>query len=184
VKNTVANLALLSALFASQFCFAEDKPAPATDLPQPEYRYNPIGKSDPFKPIPLSRAIVQSENQLTDRDINDIRLVGTALGSEMSAIIMISGKGVIARVGDKIGQKNGRIVSISNDRIVIRQPISDLNRQAPSDSGLRRQKYEDVVIGLSSERNEPSQQKQKNNSIINPSVPDNTNRLFLGRPGN
>jgi hypothetical protein len=185
MKKVITNISILSALLAFQLAFADDKSTSEANTSQPEYRYNPIGKPDPFKPIVLSRTVVQSESQLTDRDLNDVRLVGTALGTEMSAVIMIGGKGVVARVGDKIGQKNGRIVAISNDKIIVRQSVSDSNRLASNGSGARQQKYEDVAITLSSGKNESTQAKPTNgNTTINSTLPVDTNKPFLGNPGN
>jgi Tfp pilus assembly protein PilP len=176
--STVFSLFML--LATAPIASAEEE-TPLQKLSLPKYKYSPVGKNDPFKPIVLSRANVQSENQLTDRDLADVRLVGTALGSEMSAVLMIGGVGMIARVGDKLGQKSGRIVSILSDRVIVRQPIVESNIPSSSETSGRRLKFEDVAITLSNGSNLPKGGNLSNSSTNHfPPPGTNTTGIFPG----
>jgi len=155
----------------SIFCFSTTpaKAATLTDTPSnPEISkgYNPEGKADPFKPsIMVSDSIVETAT-LVSFDTRDIRLVGTALGAELSALLMINNKGIIARVGDKIGRTGGRIVSISKDRIIVRQPVIATSGSARGTKTLQH-RYEDTVIRVADTAVSSPQNKSTTGSEIN-----------------
>ncbi len=129
--------------------------------------YNPEGKTDPFKPAVLANDTVVEAATLISFDTRDIRLVGTALGAELSALLMINNKGIIAKVGDKIGRNGGRIVSISKDRVVVRQPFFATSNNAKGAKNIQR-RYEDTVIRVAdSTATSTTQEKNATNTDIN-----------------
>jgi Tfp pilus assembly protein PilP len=135
--------------------------------PNPTSRYNPQGRPDPFKPIPLTSAAGSGRLDLVSTDTRDIRLVGTALGSELSALLSIGDKGVIARVGDKIGKAGGRIVAISKDRIVVRQPTMNTGVSNNGAAKSTSKRYEDTVIRITGEEEQNLSQTATTSSEVN-----------------
>jgi len=100
----------------------------------PEYRYNPIGKPDPFKPFieleidlkkKLERPKALSINPLQRVSIDQFRVVGIG-GDEHSKIAMVQdyrGKFYPIFLGTYIGLNSGRVVQILADRVIVEERI-------------------------------------------------------------
>jgi len=98
----------------------------------PEYKYNPAGKPDPFKPfidleIDLKKKMALSKalpiNPLQRVDIDQFRLVGVG-GDEYSKIAMVQdtkGKFYPIFLGTYIGLNSGRVVQILADRVMVEE---------------------------------------------------------------
>jgi hypothetical protein len=88
------------------------------------YTYRPEGKPDPFAPLSLIRPTLSGTTRLQQHEIAEFELVGTLFGKEPSALLMTPDpkEGIVARVGDRIGRHGGRIVSITRDRVLTREP--------------------------------------------------------------
>jgi hypothetical protein len=147
----------------------------------PVQRYNPNGKPDPFKPLTFgsieqSSALGGDGTALSESDLSTIRLVGTALGTEMSAIIMADRQGHIAKVGDKVGRGGGRLIAITNSKIVIRMPLNTAELQRAGASQSFRQRFRDIIIPIDSN-------KQKEVAAA-PSTPTPNSPPPLLGPGN
>lgn len=100
----------------------------------PEYRYNPIGKPDPFKPfidleIDLKKKLERPKaipiSPLQRVSVDQFRVVGIA-GDEHSKIAMVQdfkGKFYPIFLGTYIGLNSGRVVQILADRVVVEEKI-------------------------------------------------------------
>jgi type IV pilus assembly protein PilP len=98
----------------------------------PEYRYNPIGKPDPFKPfidleIDLKKKLPKALpiNPLQRVSIDQFRVVGIG-GDEYSKIAMVQdfkGKFYPIFLGTYIGLNSGRVVQILADRVIVEEKI-------------------------------------------------------------
>lgn len=118
------------------------------------YTYRPEGKIDPFAPLSLIRPTLSGSTRLQQHEITEFELVGTLFGKEPTALLMTPDpkEGVIAKVGDRIGRHGGRVVSITRDRVITREP------SANSVPGQIVQ-FNDIVIPLSKYRtSEPSKE--------------------------
>lgn len=106
----------------------------------PAYKYNPIGKPDPFKPFielepslkkkiePRSLSISPLQREGTDQ----FKLVGVS-GYDHHRIAIIQdakGKAYPIFLGTYIGQNGGRVVEILPDRIIIEEKIKTGDKQA------------------------------------------------------
>jgi hypothetical protein len=120
------------------------------------YTYRPEGKTDPFAPLSLIRPTLTGSTRLQQHEITEFELVGTLFGKEPTALLMTPDpkEGIIARVGDRIGRHGGRIVSITRDRVLTREP------SAKSVPGQNIQ-FTDIVIPLSKVRNAEKPKEQK-----------------------
>ncbi|MBM4270846.1 MAG: pilus assembly protein PilP [Deltaproteobacteria bacterium] len=101
--------------------------------PAPEYRYNPTGKPDPFKPF-IEEEITEKQklekrkealpiSPLQRAGVEQFRLVGIA-GTESSrkAIVQdVNNKFYPIFVGTIIGRNNGKVVEILADRVIVEE---------------------------------------------------------------
>jgi type IV pilus assembly protein PilP len=106
---------------------AEFKAAPA-------YKYNPVGKPDPFKPYIVDEISAKKKrempkalpiNPLQRAGIEQFKLVGIA-GYNHTRIAMVTdvkGKFYPIFVGTYIGLHNGRVVEILQDRVIVEETI-------------------------------------------------------------
>jgi type IV pilus assembly protein PilP len=144
---TTIFLVLISIIWVSEAC-ATEKKVTATKVPEqkeiatvtaelkaaPAYRYNPVGKPDPFKPFmdvdtsakkKLEMQKAPSINPLQRAGVEQFKLVGIA-GDEISRIAMVTdvkGKFYPIFVGTYIGLHNGRVVEILADRVIVEETI-------------------------------------------------------------
>jgi hypothetical protein len=111
---------------ASAACFAWTL-VPSVAWAQ-EYRYNSMNKVDPFQPVTLRKTSVRGLSRLQDFEVDQLELVGTVMGAEITALILTPDprEGVLAKIGDRAGTKGGRIIAISRDKVVVREPSQGL----------------------------------------------------------
>ena len=104
----------------------------------PAYKYNPIGKPDPFKPFieqelsPKKKTETLPISPLQREGIDNFRLVGVS-GDDHHRIAIVQdvkGKAYPIFVGTYIGKNGGRVVEILPDRIIIEEKIKVEDKQA------------------------------------------------------
>ena len=117
------------------------------------YKYNPIGKPDPFKPFieqelsPKKKAASKTLpiSPLQREAIHYFRLVGIS-GDDHHRIAIVQdvkGKAYPIFLGTYIGQKGGRVVDILPDRIIIEEKIKVEDKQAKTNRlTIKLRKYE------------------------------------------
>jgi len=101
----------------------------------PDYRYDPKGKTDPFKPFvrlelptpskkgPEKRKLSGNLTPLQRVALDKVRVTGIA-GSSSKRVAMVEdggGKGYIVHLGTLIGPDGGRVIQILPDRIVVEE---------------------------------------------------------------
>jgi type IV pilus assembly protein PilP len=109
------------------------------------YKYNPLGKPDPFKPFLRTntgpkkietksrpKAIRPDEcaTPLECIDIGQLTLVAVVTGDDSSSWAMAqdaSGIGYLLKKGMKVGYRGGKIVAILPEKVIIRETIEDLS---------------------------------------------------------
>ena len=108
------------------------------------YRYNPLGKPDPFRPFLRSNTSAQKSaksrrpvprpdecsNPLECIDVGQLTLVAVVTGNGNSAWAMAqdaSGIGYLLKKGMKVGYRGGRIVAILPEKVIIRETTEDLS---------------------------------------------------------
>jgi hypothetical protein len=111
-----------------------------------DYKYNPANKVDPFQSITLRKPNIRGLSRLQDYDLSQLELVGTLVGEEISALILTPEprEGILAKIGDRAGRKGGRIIAISRNKVVVREPTQGII--VPG----KNQKFVDVVMLLAS----------------------------------
>ena len=111
-----------------------------------DYKYNPANKLDPFQSITLRKPNIRGLSRLQDYDVSELELVGTVVGEEISALILTPEprEGILAKIGDRAGKKGGRIIAISRNKVVVREPTQGLI--VPG----KNHKFSDVVMLLAS----------------------------------
>jgi type IV pilus assembly protein PilP len=117
---------------------AEVKPE-ATPPEMQDYRYDPRGKIDPFKPfvrleVPTHTAKKGPEKKLSGAftplqrvALDKVRVTGIA-GSSLKRVAMVedgSGKGYIVYVGTLIGMNGGRVIQILPDRLIVEERLEE-----------------------------------------------------------
>jgi len=106
----------------------------------PAYKYNPIGKPDPFKPF-IEQGLspkkkIESRNlpisPLQREAIHAFKLVGVSVDDRRRIAIVqdIKGRGYPIFLGTYIGQNGGRVVEILPDRIIVEEKIKAENKKA------------------------------------------------------
>jgi len=96
----------------------------------PSYIYSPVGKRDPFK---SSYKVVRTKTKettggiLTRYEIDQLKLIAIISGiSRPRAQVEIpDGKGLVIKVGTRIGKNFGRVVRIKNDEVVVAEDYRD-----------------------------------------------------------
>jgi type IV pilus assembly protein PilP len=146
---TIILLALIALLWASEMTAADPKAAgtKGTDVKAvetksadlktaPAYKYNPVGKADPFKPfieqeISAKKKLEQIQPlpifPLQRAGTDQFRLVGIA-GDESSKIAIVTdvkGKFYPLYLGTSIGLNSGRVVRILADRVIVEEKIKE-----------------------------------------------------------
>jgi type IV pilus assembly protein PilP len=138
------------------------KPAEAkSETASPEmqnYRYDPRGKLDPFKPfvrLEVSPAAKKGSEKkptgsftpLQRLPLEKIRVTGIA-GSPEKRVAMVEdggGKGFIISVGTQIGMNDGKVVQILPDQVIVEEKL---------DEGKGKEKYHRVALKLHKEEGE------------------------------
>ena len=111
-----------------------------------DYRYVAAGKPDPFKPFlstevrkgpsvkqkKVARKPERCDTALECMDVGQLTLVGIVLEPNGGALAMAqdaSGIGYTLRPGTRIGYNDGKVVSITRDRVVVKEKVEDLRGQ-------------------------------------------------------
>ena len=105
-----------SAIFVCSFC--------SSPLYADEYRYNPIGKVDPFQSLAAAQtAVFGASGRLQKYELSELSLVGTAIGKDSTALIVTPTpiEGFLVRVGDSLGKRGGKIVSLTKKEMIVRE---------------------------------------------------------------
>ena len=107
----------------------------APPLEMPDYRYDPKGKTDPFKPFvrlelptpskkgPEKRKLSGNLTPLQRVALDKIRVTGIA-GSSSKRVAMVEdggGKGYIVYLGTLIGPDGGKVIQILPDRVIVEE---------------------------------------------------------------
>ncbi len=94
--------------------------------PSASYRYSSFNKRDPFA-YPDREEIFDDEfaiSKLQHHDVSSLKLVGVwrlSTGISKALILTPAGEGVVAVIGDPIGQNNGEVMEIGRNKIIIRE---------------------------------------------------------------
>ena len=104
------------------------------------YKYNPIGKPDPFRPFmelepsPKKKTAPNAVpiSPLQREGIEKFRLVGVSSDDHRRIAMVqdVKGRAYPIFVGTYIGQNGGRVVEILPDRIIIEEKTKSENRKA------------------------------------------------------
>jgi len=117
----------------------EAKPV-APPLEMPDYRYDPKGKVDPFKPFvrlelptpsakkgPEKKKFTGNLTPLQRVALDKVRVAGIA-GSSAKRVAMVEdggGKGYIVYVGTLVGENGGKVIQILPDRVIVEEKLGE-----------------------------------------------------------
>jgi type IV pilus assembly protein PilP len=111
--------------------------APAAAAPEAalEYRYDPAGKPDPFRSYikELNRLKhVSAATPLERFDLSQISVSAVIWGNKRPRALIHdpSGKGYIVSVGTPVGKNDGRIIKITDGRVLVKETYVDFEGQA------------------------------------------------------
>src|SRR5262245_6286318 len=93
-----------------------------------QYSYNPVGKTDPFRPLlPAPPTKHLKLKPLQKFELSQLKLIAvvTGTGSPYAMVEDPKGKGHVVRRGDLIGKNWGRVVGISERKLVVREETYD-----------------------------------------------------------
>jgi type IV pilus assembly protein PilP len=96
------------------------------------YVYDPIGKRDPFRSFILDRLKeieTAAKGPLEQFDLSQLSVTGIVWdAARQRALIMDpSGRGYIIGEGDAIGKNDGRVISISDNVVIVREAYVDFH---------------------------------------------------------
>ncbi len=132
----------------------------AAALEIPDYRYDPKGKTDPFKPFvrlelptpakkgPEKKKYTGNLTPLQRVPLDKVRVTGIA-GSPEKRVDMVedgAGKGYIVYSGTLIGENGGRVIQILPDRVIVEEKTGE--------GGKGREKSHRVALKLHKEEGE------------------------------
>lgn len=98
--------------------------------PTADYHYAGFGKPDPFSPPVFVRSIVPDAveipivSPLQRFPLTDLKLAGVwarGAGEKKALVLTPTQEGIIVKVGDMVGNGGGRIMSIAENSVVIRE---------------------------------------------------------------
>lgn len=95
-----------------------------------DFVYDPSGKRDPFQPFDFSPKIVIDESlpPLERYEVSQLRtaaILTDASGERFAMVEDGSGRGHPVRIGTKIGNRNGAVVSIDEDQVNVLESVTD-----------------------------------------------------------
>lgn len=113
----------------------------APPLEMPDYRYDPKGKIDPFKPFvrlelptpskkgPEKKKLMGHLTPLQRVALDKVRVTGIA-GSSSKRVAMVEdggggGKGYLVYVGTLIGENGGKVIQILPDRVIVEEKLGE-----------------------------------------------------------
>jgi type IV pilus assembly protein PilP len=123
----------------------------------PAYKYNPIGKPDPFKPYIIDEISAKKKlempkalpiNPLQRAGIEQFKLVGIAIDEHSRIAIVTDTKGKFYPifVGTYIGLHNGRVVEILQDRVIVEETIKAEAKHAKTRRGAIKLRKEEGEV--------------------------------------
>ncbi|MBW1808856.1 MAG: pilus assembly protein PilP [Deltaproteobacteria bacterium] len=96
----------------------------------PAYIYTPVGKRDPFKSF--YKVVRGPEKEtlggiLTKYEIDQLKLTAVISGisKPRAQVELPSGKGIVVKVGTRIGKNFGRVVRIKNNEVIVAEDYRD-----------------------------------------------------------
>ncbi|MFQ5900455.1 MAG: pilus assembly protein PilP [Thermodesulfobacteriota bacterium] len=103
------------------------------EIKPPVSTYN-VSRRDPFKPfLRKEQQIVdvkdvKPKTPLQEYNINELKLVGVILGMGRPTAMVEdpAGKGYVIKKGTLIGDRNGKVVTISKDKVIVIERFRDL----------------------------------------------------------
>ena len=123
---------------------ATTKPGSSSKIPvttQTGWQYNPSGKPDPFKPFIIARTVPTQKRKKRTQPLTPLQKMPLSeiqtglkaiIWGQMGARALVedaTGKGYVVREGTYVGQNDGIVKKILEDRIVVeeyrRDPIED-----------------------------------------------------------
>jgi type IV pilus assembly protein PilP len=113
----------------------------AAPLEMPDYRYDPKGKIDPFKPFvrlelptpskkgPEKKKLTGHLTPLQRVALDKVRVTGIA-GSSSKRVAMVEdggggGKGYLVYMGTLIGENGGKVIQILPDRVIVEEKLGE-----------------------------------------------------------
>jgi hypothetical protein len=115
------------------------------------YSYDPKGKVDPFMPIRIMPKTEKAINRLQAYSVSEFRLIGTLMGSTVTALLMTpESEGISVKIGDRVGRNQGRVIAIARDKLIVREVIR--NQYSP----LEGKRFQDVILELIKEEDNVS----------------------------
>jgi type IV pilus assembly protein PilP len=113
----------------------------APPLEMPDYRYDPKGKIDPFKPFvrlelptpskkgPEKKKFMGNLTPLQRVALDKVRVTGIA-GSSSKRVAMVEdggggGKGYLVYLGTLIGENGGKVIQILPDRVIVEEKLGE-----------------------------------------------------------
>jgi len=101
------------------------------------YRYDPVGKVDPFVPFINLQALSvrkkkpKSNSPLANLEVTQLRLVGILWDPKdperaRAMVELPDGKGFILKLGMIIGRNDGKVIKITPDSVLIEEEMEDI----------------------------------------------------------
>ena len=108
----------------------------AEEKKKPEYTYDPNGRREPFKSLIVEQVPKAEDAVVTPRpedatsplqqfDLEQLKLSGILLGGlgDYARVIAPDGKSYTINVGTLLGKHTGKVISISEDAVVVKETI-------------------------------------------------------------
>jgi Tfp pilus assembly protein PilP len=129
IKGAIILLIIALWVVGAQAQESQKTDIPKPGAPQEEPIYSPIGKRDPFKPFikivekEVKPEVSKSLPPLRRYSLEQFRLVGImSVGQQLKAMIVDPEKNTyVLGVGDEIGNKNGKIVEVRDNSILVEE---------------------------------------------------------------
>ena len=111
---------------------AVEAAGPGLEARQQGYLYDPIGKRDPFRSFILDRLKEidsASRGPLEQFDLSQLSVNGIVWDAlrQRALILDPSGQGYIIQEGDAIGKNDGRVITIDDNMVVVREAYVDFH---------------------------------------------------------
>jgi len=96
------------------------------------YVYDPIGKRDPFRSFILDRlkeVDSAAKGPLEQFDLSQLSLNGIVWATQRQRALILdpSGQGYIIEEGDAIGKNDGRVITIDDNVVIVREAYMDFH---------------------------------------------------------
>jgi type IV pilus assembly protein PilP len=105
----------------------------AEEEPVQEYRYDPKGKADPFESFLQSATELEVGTSPLERfELSQLVVSAIIWGTDRTRALVTdpSGKGYIVAEGASIGKNQGRIVSINDNMVLVKETYVDIRDRA------------------------------------------------------